>query len=50
MSLTRIDWKKISKLCLGTMTWGEQNSEADAHEQIQYSMDQGINFMDCAEK
>jgi aryl-alcohol dehydrogenase-like predicted oxidoreductase len=31
------------------MTWGEQNSEAEAHEQIQYSMNQGTNFMDCAE-
>ena len=49
MSLTRIDGKKVSKLCLGTMTWGEQNSEAEAHAQIQYAMDQGINFMDCAE-
>ena len=49
MSLSSIDGKKVSKLCLGTMTWGEQNSEVEAHEQIQYAMDQGINFMDCAE-
>lgn len=39
----------VSEICLGTMTWGEQNSEADAHEQIDYALDQGINFMDTAE-
>lgn len=49
MSLTSINGRRVSKLCLGTMTWGEQNTEAQAHEQISYALDQGINFMDCAE-
>ncbi|GHA35784.1 oxidoreductase [Salinimicrobium marinum] len=40
---------KISKICLGTMTWGQQNSEADGHEQIEYALEQGINFLDTAE-
>lgn len=40
---------RVSALCLGTMTWGEQNSEAEAHEQLDYAIDQGINFLDTAE-
>ncbi len=40
---------KVSSICLGTMTWGEQNTEADAHEQLDYSLDQSINFIDTAE-
>ncbi len=40
---------KVSEVCLGTMTWGEQNSEAEAHEQLDYAMGQGINFIDTAE-
>ncbi|MCB9306343.1 MAG: aldo/keto reductase [Lewinellaceae bacterium] len=40
---------KVSKICLGTMTWGQQNSEADAHEQMDYAVDRGINFFDTAE-
>lgn len=40
---------KVSKVCLGTMTWGEQNSEAQAHEQLDYAIGQGINFIDTAE-
>ena len=40
---------KVSKICLGTMTWGEQNTEKDAHEQLDYAIDQGINFIDTAE-
>jgi aryl-alcohol dehydrogenase-like predicted oxidoreductase len=40
---------KISRICLGTMTWGEQNSEADAHEQMDYAVAQGVNFFDAAE-
>ena len=40
---------KVSKICLGTMTWGEQNSEAEAHEQLDYAVDRGINFIDTAE-
>ncbi|NIO39169.1 MAG: NADP(H)-dependent aldo-keto reductase, partial [Burkholderiales bacterium] len=39
----------VSRVCLGTMTWGEQNSEADAHEQLDYAVEQGINFIDTAE-
>ncbi len=40
---------KVSKVCLGTMTWGQQNSESEAHEQLDYAMAQGINFIDTAE-
>jgi aryl-alcohol dehydrogenase-like predicted oxidoreductase len=40
---------KVSAICLGTMTWGEQNSEAEAHEQLGYASEQGINFIDTAE-
>jgi len=40
---------KVSKICLGTMTWGRQNTEAEGHEQMDYAMDQGINFFDTAE-
>ena len=41
---------KVSKICLGTMTWGEQNTEKEAHEQMDYATQQaGINFMDAAE-
>jgi aryl-alcohol dehydrogenase-like predicted oxidoreductase len=39
----------VSRICLGTMTWGQQNSEADAHEQMDYAITQGINFFDTAE-
>lgn len=39
----------VSRVCLGTMTWGEQNSEAEGHEQMDYAVDQGINFFDTAE-
>jgi len=39
----------VSQICLGTMTWGEQNSEADAFAQMDYAFDQGINFFDTAE-
>ncbi|MCF6200014.1 MAG: NADP(H)-dependent aldo-keto reductase [Hyphomicrobiaceae bacterium] len=40
---------RVSKLCLGTMTWGEQNSEREGHEQMDYALDQGVNFFDTAE-
>lgn len=40
---------KVSKACLGTMTFGEQNSEADAHSQLDYAIEKGINFIDTAE-
>ncbi len=49
MSLSAINGKQVSKICLGTMTWGQQNTEAEAHEQISFALDQGINFMDAAE-
>lgn len=39
----------VSKICLGTMTWGYQNTEQDAHEQLDYALDYGINFIDTAE-
>jgi len=39
----------ISLLSLGTMTWGEQNSEADAHRQIDFAIDHGVNLLDAAE-
>ncbi|MEH6763586.1 MAG: aldo/keto reductase [Aequorivita antarctica] len=40
---------KVSKLCLGTMTWGQQNTESEAHEQLDFAIEKGINFIDCAE-
>ena len=39
----------VSKICLGSMTWGEQNSEADAHQQLDYAVANGVNFIDTAE-
>src|SRR5690554_7937274 len=40
---------EVSRLCLGTMTFGEQNSEAEAHEQLDRAVAFGINFIDTAE-
>jgi aryl-alcohol dehydrogenase (NADP+) len=40
---------RVSEVCLGSMTWGEQNSEAEAHEQLDYAVARGINFIDTAE-
>lgn len=40
---------KVSKVCLGTMTFGEQNSESDAHSQLDFAVEKGINFIDTAE-
>ncbi|MFA9290120.1 MAG: aldo/keto reductase [Solirubrobacteraceae bacterium] len=40
---------KVSKICLGTMTWGEQNTEKEAHEQLNIAIENGINFIDTAE-
>jgi aryl-alcohol dehydrogenase-like predicted oxidoreductase len=34
----------VSTICLGTMTWGEQNTQAEAFEQMDYALDQGVNF------
>ena len=39
----------VSLICLGTMTWGTQNTEKDAFEQMDYSVSQGVNFFDTAE-
>ena len=39
----------VSTICLGTMTWGEQNSKADGFEQMDYAIDNGVNFWDTAE-
>ena len=39
----------VSKICLGTMTYGDQNTEAEAHAQLDYALAQGINFIDTAE-
>lgn len=40
---------KVSKICLGTMTFGQQNTEADGHAQMDYAVANGINFFDTAE-
>jgi len=40
---------EISKICLGTMTFGEQNTETEAHDQLDYAIEAGINFIDTAE-
>ncbi|MGF9562417.1 aldo/keto reductase [Neorhizobium sp. JUb45] len=39
----------VSEICLGTMTWGTQNTEAEAHEQMDYAVSKGVNFFDTAE-
>ena len=51
MKYTRIPHTniRVSKICLGTMTWGRQNTEAEGHEQMDYALDQGVNFFDTAE-
>lgn len=40
---------QVSEICLGTMTFGEQNTEAEAHTQLDYALDHGINMIDTAE-
>src|SRR3954454_23338538 len=40
---------RISEVCLGTMTWGEQNSESEAKQQLDFALSQGVNFVDTAE-
>lgn len=40
---------KVSKICLGSMTWGNQNSESEGHHQIDLALDHGVNFIDTAE-
>jgi aryl-alcohol dehydrogenase-like predicted oxidoreductase len=39
----------VTRVCLGTMTFGEQNTESDAHSQLDYALERGINFVDTAE-
>ena len=39
----------VSTICLGTMTWGEQNSEKEGFEQMDFALSQGVNFWDTAE-
>ena len=46
LGVTDID---VSVICLGTMTYGEQNTETEAHEQLDYAVSQGVNFIDTAE-
>jgi aryl-alcohol dehydrogenase-like predicted oxidoreductase len=40
---------KVSKICLGTMTFGQQNTEAEGHAQMDYALEKGVNFFDTAE-
>ena len=40
---------KISEICLGTMTWGRQNTQAEGWAQMDYALEQGIQFWDTAE-
>ena len=51
MKLKRLGRSEImvSELCLGSMTWGSQNSESEAHEQLDYAIGEGVNFIDSAE-
>ena len=39
----------VTNCCLGTMTWGQQNTEAEGHEQMDYALDRGVSFWDTAE-
>lgn len=39
----------VSAICLGSMTWGQQNTEAEGHEQLDYALARGVNFIDTAE-
>ena len=40
---------KVSRICLGTMTWGDQNTEAEGHAQMDYALERGVSFWDTAE-
>ena len=48
-SLLGSSGEKVSRVCLGSMTWGIQNSQLEANEQIEYALSQGVNFIDTAE-
>ena len=39
---------EVSKICLGTMTFGRQNTEDQAHQQMNFALDKGVNFFDTA--
>ncbi len=39
----------VSAICLGSMTWGQQNTEAEGHAQLDYALERGVNFVDTAE-
>ena len=39
----------VSRVCLGSMTWGVQNTQRDADDQIAYALERGVNFIDTAE-
>ena len=39
----------VSAICLGTMTWGQQNTQKEGFEQMDYAIDMGVNFFDTAE-
>lgn len=49
MQKVQIGTLSVSKICLGTMTFGEQNTEEQAHSQLDYALERGINFVDTAE-
>lgn len=49
MKYNKLGDKDVSVICLGTMTFGEQNSESEGHEQLSYAFDKGVNFIDTAE-
>lgn len=51
MNYKKLGWTdlEVSALCLGTMTFGEQNTEAEAHAQLDLAFDHGVNFIDTAE-
>ena len=40
---------EVSVICLGTMTWGEQNNQEDGFKQMDYAVERGVNFFDTAE-
>ncbi|MCH9806953.1 MAG: aldo/keto reductase [Alphaproteobacteria bacterium] len=40
---------KVSRICLGTMTWGSQNTESEGHQQMDFALERGVNFWDTAE-
>ena len=40
---------QVTRICLGSMTWGNQNTQADAFQQIDYALERGVNFIDTAE-